>query len=132
MDNNILEKSGQKEQVKAPFFKVMEGHAENGIFLKEQLIKNKPDTFFMRVNSNAMAGAGIQQGDVVIVDKLAEPVNGKIIIAMLDGEMLIRQLEIHHYKKRLLPATNQLAPIDISESSVFTVWGVVTYVVHSL
>jgi DNA polymerase V len=113
------------------------GHAaeepsENGIDLNEQLIKNRPATFFMRVNSDAMTGAGIHQGDVVIVDRSLEAKNGKVIIAVLDGEMLIRRLEINNHKKRLLPATKKLSAIEISDASAFSVWGVVTFVIHSL
>lgn len=107
-------------------------YAERGIDLNEQLIKNKPATFFMRVNSDAMIGAGIHNGDVVIVDRSLEAKNGKVIIAVLDGEMLIRRLEIDQNKKRLLPATKKLSPIEINESNTFSVWGVVTYVIHGL
>lgn len=107
-------------------------YAERGIDLNEQLIKNKPATFFMRVNSNAMIGAGIHSGDVVIVDRSLDAKNGKVIIAVLDGEMLIRKLEISNGKKRLLPATKKLSAIEINESSSFSVWGVVTYVIHSV
>ena len=107
-------------------------YAERGIDLNEQLIKNKPATFFMRVNSNAMIGAGIHSGDVVIVDRSLDAKNGKVIIAVLDGEMLIRRLEVNNGKQRLLPATKKLSPIEISGSSSFSVWGVVTYVIHSV
>src|SRR6476660_3473456 len=74
-------------------------YAERGIDLNEQLIRNKPATFFMRVNSDAMIGAGIHQGDVVIVDRSIEARNGKVVIAVLDGEMLIRRLEVSHGKR---------------------------------
>jgi DNA polymerase V len=107
-------------------------YAERGIDLNEQLIKNKPATFFMRVNSDAMIDAGIHSGDVVIVDRSIEAKNGKVIIAVLDGEMLIRRLEINQNKKRLLPATKKLSPVEINDSNTFSVWGVVTYVIHSV
>ena len=107
-------------------------YAERGIDLNEQLIKNKPATFFMRVNSDAMIGAGIHNGDVVIVDRSIEAKNGKVIIAVIDGEMLIRRLEINQNKKRLLPATKKLSPVEVNDSNTFSVWGVVTYVIHSL
>lgn len=107
-------------------------YAERGIDLNEQLIKNKPATFFMRVNSDAMIGAGIHNGDVVIVDRSLEAKNGKIIIAVVDGEMLIRKLEISNEKKLLLPATKKLSAIEINASANFLVWGVVTYVIHAL
>jgi DNA polymerase V len=107
-------------------------YAERGIDLNEQLIKNKPATFFMRVNSDAMIGAGIHTGDVVIVDRSIEAKNGKVIIAVLDGEMLIRRLEINQNKKILLPATKKLSPVEINDSNIFSIWGVVTYVIHSV
>lgn len=106
-------------------------HAERGIDLNEQLVKNKPATFFLRVNSDAMTGAGVHVGDVVIVDRSLEPKNGKIVIAVVDGELLIRKLEISGGKKRLVPATKKLAPIDVTEEGL-KVWGVVTYVIHNV
>ena len=105
-------------------------YAERGIDLNEQLIKNKPATFFMRVNSDAMSGNGIHMGDVVIVDRSLEAKNGKIIIAIVDGELLIRKLEIHESKIRLV-ASKKTAAIDLTEQSL-KVWGVVTYVIHNV
>jgi len=104
---------------------------EKSIDLNEQLIRNKKATFFMRVNSNAMAGAGINAGDVIIVDRSIQPRNGKVVIAMLEGEMLIRRLEISNGRQRLVPATNNLSPIEVDPYR-FQVWGVVTFVIHSL
>ena len=65
---------------------------EKGIDLNEQLIRNKPATFFMRVRSDAMKDAGIFNGDVVIVDRSINPVSGKVVIAVLNGDMIIRRL----------------------------------------
>ena len=107
-------------------------YAERGIDLNEQLVRNKPATFFMRVNGDAMTGAGIFDGDVVIVDRSLKPVSGKVIIATLNGEMLIRRLEKILNKVRLVPETAKLAPIDVDPTGEFSVWGVVTYVIHSL
>src|SRR6476620_12636344 len=67
-------------------------YAERGIDLNEHLIRNKPATFFMRVNSDAMVGAGIFNGDVIIVDRSLEAKSGKVIVAVLNGEMLVRRL----------------------------------------
>ena len=100
--------------------------------VKEQFKNHESGAFFMRVNSCVMEAAGIYAGDIVIVDRTATPQNGKIIIAILDGEMLIRRYEVHNYKKRLFPATQNLAPIEIVESSSFIIWGVVTYVIHKV
>jgi DNA polymerase V len=94
---------------------------------------NRPNTFFMRVNGDAMIDAGISNGDVVIVDRSAKAANGKVVIASLNGEMLIRRLEKTFNKIRLVPETTRLSPIDVDISGAeFSVWGVVTYVIHSL
>ena len=107
-------------------------HAERGVDLNEQLIRNKPATFFMRVNGEAMIGAGIFDGDMVIVDRSIKPTSGKIVIAVLNGDMLIRRFEREFNKIRLVPETKKLAPIDIDPYAEFTVWGVVTYVIHEV
>ena len=107
-------------------------YAERGIDLNEHLIRNKPATFFMRVNSDAMTGAGIFNGDVIIVDRSLEAKNGKVIVAVLNGEMLVRRLEQSFNKVRLVPETKKLAPIDVDPLAEFSVWGVVTYVIHQL
>lgn len=106
---------------------------EHGVDLNEQLIRNKPATFFMRVSGEAMTGAGIFHGDVVIVDRSVKAVSGKVVIAVLNGEMLIRRLEKTFNKLRLVPETPRLSPIDIDLSGAeFSIWGVVTYVIHAL
>jgi DNA polymerase V len=106
---------------------------ECGVDLNEQLIRNKAATFFMRVSSDAMTGAGIFHGDVVIVDRSVKAASGKVVIAVLNGEMLIRRLEKTFNKLRLVPETPRLSPIDIDLSGAeFSIWGVVTYVIHAL
>jgi DNA polymerase V len=104
--------------------------SEQGIDLNEQLVRNRPATFIMRVNSDALSGSGIQRGDVVIVDRSLEPHSGKVIIASVDGELLIRRLEINQGKKRLI-TDGKLAPIEM-DGHHCSLWGVVTYVIHSV
>ena len=108
-------------------------YMERGVDLNEQLIRNKPATFFMRVSGDAMTGVGIFHGDVVIVDRSIKVSNGRVVIATLNGEMLIRRFEKNFNKIRLVPETDKLSPIDIDLSGAeFSIWGVVTYVIHSL
>ena len=108
-------------------------HAERGVDLNEQLIKNKPATFFLRVAGDAMVEAGIFNGDVLIVDRSLKAENGKVVVAVLNGEMMVRRFEKSFNKIRLVPETSKLAPIDIDTScSDFAIWGVVTYVIHAV
>jgi DNA polymerase V len=106
---------------------------EKSIDLNEQLVRNRPATFFMRVSGDAMIGAGIFHGDVVIVDRSIKAANGKVVIASLNGEMLIRRLERTFNKIRLVPETTRLSPIDVDISGAeFSIWGVVTFVIHAV
>ncbi len=107
-------------------------YMERGIDLNEQLIRNKPATYFMRVSGNSMVNACIHDGDIVIVDRSIKPVNGKIVIAVVDGEMLIRRLEKTINRLRLIPETPGLSPIEVSEYSELVIWGVVTYTIKGL
>src|SRR6476660_10155341 len=68
-------------------------YMERGIDLNEQLILNKPATFFFRMNGEAMIGTGIQSGDVLIVDRSIKATNGKIIVAAVNGDLVVRRLQ---------------------------------------
>ncbi|HRO46885.1 translesion error-prone DNA polymerase V autoproteolytic subunit [Agriterribacter sp.] len=115
------------------FSAAADDYMERGIDLNEQLIRNKPATFMMKVSGEAMVDAGIFNGDIVIVDRSVKAVNGKIVIAVLNGEMLIRRLEKTFNKVRLVPETRKLSPIDIDLSAAdFSIWGVVTYCIHAV
>jgi DNA polymerase V len=107
-------------------------YMERGIDLNEQLIRNKPATFFMKMSGNSMENAGIATGDILIVDRSVKPANGKIVIAVIDGEMLIRRYERTINRVRLVPETARLSAIEVSEFMDFKIWGVVMYVIRSL
>jgi DNA polymerase V len=99
------------------FTAAADDYMERGIDLNEQLVRNKPATFFMRVKGDAMIGAGIFDGDIVIVDRSIKAANGKVVIATLNGEMLIRRFEKTFNKIRLVPETDKLSPIEVDTSS---------------
>ena len=108
-------------------------YMERGIDLNEQLIHNKPATFFMRMRGDAMAGAGIFDGDIVVIDRSLKAVSGKIVIATLNGDIIIRRLEKTFNKVRLLAESPRLAPVEVDAScDSFGIWGVVTYTIHAV
>ncbi len=86
----------------------------------------------MKMNGSSMINAGIFDGDILIVDRSIKPVNGKIVIAVIDGEMLIRRYERTINKLRLIPETPKLSPIEVSEFSDFKIWGVVVHLIRSI
>jgi DNA polymerase V len=79
-----------------------------------------------------MITAGIFSNDVVIVDKSIKPTNGKIVIAVVDGEMLIRRYEKSFNKLFLVAESPRVAKIEVNETTDFKVWGVVTCILRML
>ncbi|MBS1920176.1 MAG: translesion error-prone DNA polymerase V autoproteolytic subunit [Bacteroidetes bacterium] len=107
-------------------------YAERGIDLNEQLIKNKPATFFFRMKGDAMRDAGIFEGDVLIVDRSLKLANGKIIVAILNGELLVRRFHKNFSSAFLIPENNRYKTINLAEFSDFALWGVVTFTIHQV
>ena len=107
-------------------------YAEKGIDLNEQLVKNKPATYFFRMKGDAMTGVGIFDNDVLIVDRSVKLANGKIIVAILNGELLIRRFHKNFSSAFLIPENDRYKPINLAEFNDFSVWGVVTYVIHAV
>lgn len=107
-------------------------YMERGIDLNEQLIRNKPATFFFRMNSDAMTEAGIFSGDVLIVDRSIKAVNGKIIVAILNGELLVRRLQVHIKGVTLLAENKKYGNITVDEFSNYAAWGVVIHSIRTI
>jgi len=106
-------------------------YMERGIDLNERLIKNKPATYFFRMNSDAMIGAGIHIGDTLIVDRSIKPGNGRVIVAIMEGELLVRRLQKNINSVTLISENKKFSDISLSVFDDRTnVWGVVTYVIH--
>ena len=107
-------------------------YAERGIDLNEQLIRNKPATFFFRMKGDAMTGAGIFDNDVLIVDRSVKLANGKVIVAILNGELLVRRYHQNFSSAFLIPENDRFKSINLAEFSDFALWGVVMYSIHEL
>lgn len=107
-------------------------YMERGIDLNEQLIKNKPATYFFRMKGDAMKDAGIFDSDVLIIDRSLKLANGKIIVAVLNGELLVRRFHQNFSSAFLVPENSRYKNINLAEFSDFSLWGVVTYVIHQV
>ena len=105
-------------------------YAERGIDLNEQLIINKPATYFFRMNSDAMINAGIFSEDVLIVDRSLKATNGKIIVAIVNGDLVVRRLQVSFNHASLVAENNRYGNIEMEEFNDSTLWGVVTCVIH--
>lgn len=107
-------------------------YMERGIDLNEQLIKNKPATFFFRMRGDAMKDAGIFENDILIIDRSLKLMPGKIIVAVLNGELLVRRFHKNFSSAFLIADNTQYKDINLSQFADFTVWGIVTYVIHQV
>ena len=107
-------------------------YMERGIDLNEQLIRNKPATYFFRMKGDAMQEAGIFDNDVLVVDRSLKLVTGKIIVAVLNGELLVRRYHKNFSSAFLIPENNRYKTINLAEFSDFLMWGVVTYTIHAV
>lgn len=105
---------------------------EGTLDLNEHLIKNKAQTFFVRVSGESMTDAGIFPGDLLIVDRSIEPMTGQIIIAVLNGELTVKRLYAHQKTIILCAENENYSDIKITEYDDFSIWGIVTNVIHPL
>ncbi len=119
------------ESVPAGFPSPAEDHIEKTLDLNEFLVRHPQATFFLRVSGDSMSGAGITDKDILIVDRSIEPTHGKIVIAILDGELTVKRLHRKNGKILLLPESPKFKPIEIKSESDLQVWGVVTNVIKS-
>lgn len=94
--------------------------------LSEHLVRHPESTFFLRVGGDSMIGAGIFDGDLLIVDRELDPRSGDIVIAVLDGEFTVKRLLYREGLVELLPENPRYRKIRFSEESQLEIWGVVT------
>lgn len=117
-------------KVAAGFPSPADDYIERQLDLNEHLIPHKEATFFLRVSGDSMINAGIQSGDLLVVDRSIEPKNNKIIIAAVDGELTVKRLSIKRGKTWLLPENDDFSPIEVKDEQDMMIWGVVTSVIH--
>ncbi len=106
--------------------------AEIRISLDESLVKNKAATFYARVCGESMIGAGLDDGDLVVIDRSIEPKNNKIAVCFIDGEFTVKRLKVEKGCLYLMPENERYKPIEITPENNLLIWGIVTYVIKSV
>ena len=118
--------------VSAGFSSPAEDYIEGRLDLNELMVANPSATFFVRVAGDSMIGAGIHHNDILVVDRSLEPISGKVVIAVVNGELTVKRM-IKDGENFYLKAENSDYPdIHMTEGSTCEIWGVVSFVVHSL
>jgi len=105
---------------------------ENNIDLNKTLAENPLATFFIKVEGNSMIDAGINNQDVLVVDRSLEPENNKVAICFIDGEFTVKRIKAENDKLWLMPENKAYQPIVVTEENQFLVWGIVTYVIKKI
>ena len=105
---------------------------ETRISLDEELITNKEATFFAKVNGQSMIGAGLDDNDLLVIDRSLEPENNKIAVCFLDGEFTVKRLKVKNDEVWLQPENPNYPIIKITEENDFVIWGIVTSVIKKV
>lgn len=116
--------------VSAGFPSPAEDYIEQRIDLNGVLIKNPSSTFYAKVKGNSMKGAGVYDGDIVIIDKSLVPSQNSLLVCFLDGEFTLKKVKKVNDDLFLIPENPDFKPIKINPESDFRLWGVVTYTIH--
>jgi len=119
-------------KVLAGFPSPADDYLDKKLDLNEYLIKHPSATFFVKVEGESMVGAGINSGDILIVDRSQEARSGKVVVAILNGEFTVKRVVRRRGKLYLLPENSHYQEIEITLDIDFEVWGVVIHVIHSL
>jgi len=117
-------------EISAGFPSPADDHLELKLDLNRALVRHPNATFYGRVKGYSMVGAGIEEGDLLVIDKSLEPKEGDIAVCFLDGEFTVKRIGRQDGGLCLLPANEGFEPIPVTGESDFLVWGVVTYVIH--
>ena len=120
------------ERISAGFPSPADDYIETALDLNTYLVRNPAATFMVKVSGDSMTGAGINDGDILVVDRSGEPASGKIVVAVLDGELTVKRLVRKDGRILLAPENPRYRPITVAAEQDLHIWGVVSGVVRRL
>lgn len=118
--------------IKAGFPSPADDYLRDSLDFNRDLIKNPEATFYGRVSGDSMRDAGINEGDIAVIDRSLQPVDGDVIVAYVNEEFTIKYLDLTHKEEgyiELRPANPDYSPIRIDSTDNFRVWGVVVWTI---
>jgi DNA polymerase V len=118
--------------VPAGFPSPAEDYLEQSLDIARYLVKRPKTTFFMRAEGDSMIGAGINDGDLLVIDRAESARDKSVVVARVNDEFCVKQLRIIGGKCWLYPANPEYQPIEITEGDDAEVWGVVTYAITDI
>jgi DNA polymerase V len=118
--------------IHAGFPSPAENYQENKLDLNKALIKNPSSTFFARVKGESMIEDGIEEGDLLIIDKSVDPYDNCMAVCFLDGEFTLKRVKIESDSIVLIPANKKFKTIRVDSNNEFLIWGVVRYLIKKI
>ena len=121
-----------EEGISAGFPSPADDFKEIRISLDRELVKNKEATFYARVSGDSMVGAGLEDGDLLVIDRSMNPENGKIAVCLVDGAFTVKRIKKEKNKLYLKPENKKYKPIELKEENELIIWGIVEYVIKKV
>jgi DNA polymerase V len=118
--------------IKAGFPSPAADFEEDKISLDQMVVKHKEATFYARVKGNSMTEAGINDGDILVIDRSLEPRNNKVAVCYIDGEFTVKRIQKDKDCVWLMPENSSFPPIKVTEENELIIWGMVTHVLKTL
>lgn len=118
--------------VSAGFATLAEDSKGMKLDLNRELVKNPASTFYARVSGVSMVDDGIDDGDLLVIDKSVEPTDGALAVCFIDGEFTLKRFSDHGDHAMLMPANDKYQPIRVDSSNDFMIWGVVRYLIKKM
>lgn len=121
-----------QEGISAGFPSPADDFKELRISIDQEVVRNEEATFYARVSGESMQGAGLDDGDLLVIDRSLEPIDNKIAVCFIDGEFTVKRLKVTKDEVLLIPENPKYQSIKVTEENELIIWGVVTYVVKKL
>lgn len=115
--------------IKAGFPSPAQDYMEQTIDLNKELIRHPASTFYGRVVGNSMNGEGIDDGDILVIDKSLELIDGDLAVCFINGEFTVKRVKLEKDFAWLVPSNPDYQSIKVTKDDEFTIWGIVTYTV---
>lgn len=115
--------------IRAGFPSPAQDYMEQAIDLNKELIRHPASTFYGRVVGNSMSGEGIDEGDILVIDKSQELIDGDLAVCFINGEFTVKRVKLEKDYAWLVPSNPDYEPIKVTKDDEFTIWGIVTYTV---
>ena len=121
-----------ESRIQAGFPSPAQGAFADSVDLNHELINNPAATFCARVIGDSMIDSGINEGDMLIIDRSLEPHDGDIAVCFIDGDFTVKRIIIKNDELSLVPANRKYPVIKVPKESNFIIWGIVSHIIKKL